>query len=75
LLFLAFTFRYTSANIFDLGDYRELGETVGICPICSREEDWSHVLGCEGTKISREKIFNQRFGYISAGIVISSTVG
>jgi hypothetical protein len=65
LLFLAFAFHYTSAKYL-MWETRDLGETVGICPICSREENWGHVLGCEGTKISRDRIFNQR--YISAGI-------
>jgi hypothetical protein len=74
LLCLAFTFCYTSANR-ETREYRELEETVGICPICSREEDWRHILGWEGTDISRDKIFNQRFGYINAEIAISSTVG
>jgi hypothetical protein len=38
----------------------------GISPICSKEEEWSHILRCEGTKIWRDKILDKRFKHINA---------
>jgi hypothetical protein len=33
----------------------------GACPICSREEDWRHVLKCEEENIWRDDILDKRF--------------
>jgi hypothetical protein len=31
-----------------------------ICPICSEEEDWNHILRCAGTKILRNETVDKR---------------
>jgi hypothetical protein len=39
-----------------------------ICPRCSKEDDWSHILRCEGTEIWRDQILGERFRKIRAEI-------
>jgi hypothetical protein len=36
--------------------------------IHSKEEDWSHILRCEGGEIWRDQIVNKRFGNVDAEI-------
>jgi hypothetical protein len=33
----------------------------GMCRICSKEEGWSHILRCEGTRRWRDKLVEARF--------------
>lgn len=40
------------------------------CPVCNKIGDWSHVLKCEGTKISRNQILNKRFRNMHTEITI-----
>jgi hypothetical protein len=46
-----------------------------ICPICGKEEDWSHIQVCERTKISRDDIYNKRFRCIDTEIIIRRIFG
>jgi hypothetical protein len=39
----------------------------------SKEEDWSHILRCEGTKIWRDQSLDKRFRNIDAEIGIGTT--
>jgi hypothetical protein len=41
-----------------------------VCPTCSKQEDWSHILRCEETKIWRDEILDKRFGNFDAEIII-----
>jgi hypothetical protein len=34
---------------------------IGICPICRKEEELSHILRCDGMKMWREEILYNRF--------------
>jgi hypothetical protein len=43
---------------------------IGICPICKKEEELSHVLRCDGTKMWREEILDNRFWDIDPEIGI-----
>lgn len=38
--------------------------------MCNKVGDWSHVLKCEGTKISRNQILNKRFRNMDTEITI-----
>jgi hypothetical protein len=38
----------------------------GFSSICSKEEEWSHILRCERTKIWRDEILDKRFNHINA---------
>jgi hypothetical protein len=40
------------------------------CTMCSKEEDWSHIFGCEGKKIRRNRTFDSRFRNVDAEIGI-----
>jgi hypothetical protein len=33
----------------------------GMCPVCNKEEGWSHILRCEGTRSWREELVDKRF--------------
>jgi hypothetical protein len=43
--------------------------------MCSNEEDWIHVLRCEGTKIWRSRIVDKKFRNINAEMDIRRIVG
>jgi hypothetical protein len=43
---------------------------IGICPICRKEEELSHILRCDGTKMWREEILDKRFWNIDPEIGI-----
>jgi hypothetical protein len=43
---------------------------IGICPICRKEEEMSHILRCDGTKMWREEILDKRFWNIDPEIRI-----
>lgn len=53
---------------------RSLETEEGDLPLCSKEEDWHHVLRCEGTTIWRDEIFNNRFRNLDGEIGIRSIV-
>jgi hypothetical protein len=36
-----------------------------MCPMCSKEEGWSHILKCEGTRSWREELVEERFTSIA----------
>jgi hypothetical protein len=40
----------------------------GICPICSKEEEWNHVLRWEGRTILRDKSLDRKVRNIDAKI-------
>jgi hypothetical protein len=42
----------------------------GTCPMCNKEEGWSHILRCEETKIWREEFVNKRYTNIEPEIGI-----
>jgi hypothetical protein len=42
----------------------------GICPICNKEEGWSHILRCEETRSWREELVDKRFTSIESEIGI-----
>jgi hypothetical protein len=44
---------------------------IGICPICRNEEELSHILRCDGTKMWREEILNKRSRNIDPEIGIN----
>jgi hypothetical protein len=48
---------------------------IGICPICSKEEELSHILRCDGTKMWREEILDERFLNINPEIGIRKISG
>jgi hypothetical protein len=41
---------------------------IGICPICRKEEESSHIFRCDGTKMWREEILDKRFWNIDPEI-------
>jgi hypothetical protein len=45
-----------------------------MCPNCSKEEGWSHVLRCEGTRRWRDELVDERFTSINPEIGISRIV-
>jgi hypothetical protein len=47
----------------------------GIYPMCSKEDDWSHVLCCKGTVIWNDRIFDKRLRNIDAEIGGKGIVG
>jgi hypothetical protein len=48
---------------------------IGICPICRKEEELSHILRCDGTKMWREEILDKRFWNIDPEIGIRKIAG
>jgi hypothetical protein len=40
----------------------------GICPMCSKEEGWSHIFRCDETKSWRNDLFDKRFTSIDPEI-------
>jgi hypothetical protein len=42
----------------------------GMCPMCNKEEGWSHILGCEETRSWREDLVDKRFTSIEPQIGI-----
>jgi hypothetical protein len=42
----------------------------GMCPMCSKEEGWSHILRCEKTRNWREELVDKRFTSIEPKIGI-----
>jgi hypothetical protein len=42
----------------------------GICPTCRKEEELSHILRCDGTKMWRAEILDKRFWNIDPEIGI-----
>jgi hypothetical protein len=48
---------------------------IGICPICREEEELSHILRCDGTKMWREEILDKRFWNIDPEIGIGKIAG
>jgi hypothetical protein len=42
----------------------------GMCPMCNKEEGWSHILGCEETISWGEKLVDKRFTNIESEIGI-----
>jgi hypothetical protein len=42
----------------------------GICPLCNKEEGWSHVLRCDETKSCREDLVDKRFTSVDPEIGI-----
>jgi hypothetical protein len=48
---------------------------IGISPICRKEEELSHILRCDGTKMWREEILDKRFWNIDPEIGIRKIVG
>jgi uncharacterized protein YprB with RNaseH-like and TPR domain len=40
----------------------------GMCPMCNKEEDWSHILSCEGTRSWREELVDKQFTNIEPEI-------
>jgi hypothetical protein len=47
----------------------------GICPICIVEEDWTHILKCEGTNVWRDDVSKKRFSNICVEIGTRGIVG
>jgi hypothetical protein len=48
---------------------------IGICPICRKEEELSHILRCDGTKMWKEEILDKRFWNIDPEIGIRKIAG
>jgi hypothetical protein len=48
---------------------------LGICPMCSKEETWSHILRCAGTKISRDEVADRRCRNMNAEIGVRRITG
>jgi hypothetical protein len=48
---------------------------IGICPIRRKEEELSHMLICDGTKMWREEILDERFWNIDPEIGIRKIAG
>jgi hypothetical protein len=48
---------------------------IGICPICRKEEELSHILRCDGMKMWREEILDKRFWNIDPEIGIRKIAG
>jgi hypothetical protein len=48
---------------------------IGICLICRKKEELSHILRCEGKKMWREKILDKRFWNIDPEIGIRKIAG
>jgi hypothetical protein len=42
----------------------------GMCPMCNKEEGWSHILRCEETRSWREDLVDKRFTSIEPEIGI-----
>jgi hypothetical protein len=42
----------------------------GICPMCSKEEDWSHIFRCDETKSWRNDLVHKRFTSVDPEIGI-----
>jgi uncharacterized protein YprB with RNaseH-like and TPR domain len=42
----------------------------GMCPMCNKEEGWSHILRCVETRSWREELVDKRFTSIEAEIGI-----
>jgi hypothetical protein len=42
----------------------------GMCPVCNKEEGWSHILRCEETGSLREELVDKRFTNIEPEIGI-----
>jgi hypothetical protein len=42
----------------------------GICPMCSKEEGWSHIFRCDETKSRRNDLVDQRFTSVDPEIGI-----
>jgi hypothetical protein len=42
----------------------------GICPICSKEESWSHIFRCDETKSWRNDLVDKRFTSVDPEIRI-----
>jgi hypothetical protein len=42
----------------------------GLCPMCNKEEGWSHILRCEETRSWREELVDKRFTNIEPQIGI-----
>jgi hypothetical protein len=40
----------------------------GMCPMCNKEEGWSHILRCEETRSWREELVDKRFTSIELEI-------
>jgi hypothetical protein len=45
-----------------------------VCSMCSKEEDWGHVLRCEGTNIWRDEILDKKFRNVDTEIGIRRIV-
>jgi hypothetical protein len=48
---------------------------IGISPICRKEEELSHILRCDGTKMWREEILDKRFWNIDPETGIRKIAG
>jgi hypothetical protein len=48
---------------------------IGICTICRKEEELSHVLRCDGAKMWREEILDKNFWIIDPEIGIRKIAG
>jgi hypothetical protein len=48
---------------------------IGIYPICRKEEELSHILRCDGTKMCRKEILDKRFWNIDPEIGIRKIAG
>jgi hypothetical protein len=48
---------------------------IGICPICRKEKELSHILRCDGTKTWREEILDERFWNVDPEIGIRKIAG
>jgi hypothetical protein len=56
-------------GIWRLKEIRKIVE-IGICPICRKEEELSHILRCDGTKTWREEILDKIFWNIDPEVGI-----
>jgi hypothetical protein len=45
----------------------------GMCPICNKEDGWSHTLRCGGTRSWREELVDKRFASIEPEIGMRRT--
>jgi hypothetical protein len=54
-------------GILNLKDVR-MNSEHDICPICGKEEDWSHILKRKGTKILRYEILDKRVRNLDARV-------
>jgi hypothetical protein len=42
----------------------------GICPVCRKDKGWSHILGCKGTKNSKDELLERKLTSIDLKIRI-----